>query len=612
MTRAVASLVALLAFSASGALRTMPAEGLVRIAAGDAFPSGTAIGPKAAVAVDVSGVKLEAGREVGLFQARGLTLAEGESLEDCVFPSGPAFDGTLSYDDATGWVKAKVGNVLGDAVAKVSVWGSGNVDEDTPKQYWDHIGDGTWSDGIPGFHDTAVFFGDNFAYGYRDRVPAFKALAIRGGKVTFKSGSKWPMLHVRQVVGTGTLALASTGLETSDRCDCTVGRNVTIEAAYFSPDQDAWVRGNRGKVIVNGPVVMREGFLKVYRDVEFNGPITVDSLYGAGLVVRDSNCHIRGDLILSAPFTVASGNSVDGRVIMKEGGVLMLGKGVPVPSVEGWEGISVSVRKVKDDVIISTLFWTTGRIVLLVVGFLVIILAMMLLAYVLGKMVMRRTQQLKDTMRDREIERVAYDASRRERLRLAHDLHDDFQQLLTSARFRLIAGRTFVEEGAKDEAVEQFDAARIALDHAQTGLRATLWTMNEESEGPGSLLDLFRHAIGRMEHWKGIVEFTQEGAEPKLARQLMGRMLMILQEAVGNAITHGDATKVYVKVTFGEGDLVMTITDNGEGFDPASVSDARGHFGIRGMKARAQEGRGSLVIESAPGKGTVVTVRLAY
>lgn len=204
-------------------------------------------------------------------------------------------------------------------------------------------------------------------------------------------------------------------------------------------------------------------------------------------------------------------------------------------------------------------------------------------------------------------EKSVADGARRERLRLSHDLHDDFQQLLSGTMFRISAALNWLAEGDSQKAREQLEKASGNLVHTQSQLRTVLWGLQEESEGPGSLIALFKYAAGRMAHWEGVVEITSSGAEPHLARTIAGGLLMILQEAVGNAIRHGQARHVKVNVAFGEHRLVLTVDDDGCGFDTAE--HARG-LGLGSMDDRAKALGGSFRIESSPGSGTKIAVEI--
>lgn len=208
-------------------------------------------------------------------------------------------------------------------------------------------------------------------------------------------------------------------------------------------------------------------------------------------------------------------------------------------------------------------------------------------------------------------ERAKADAVRRERLRLSHDLHDGFQQLLAGSMFRLEAAMNFLPEGA-NQAREQLERVSDSLYHTQTGLRAALWSMTEESEGPGSLSGLVRYAASRLAHWEGIVRFEFKGEERQVSRKIASDVLLLLQEAVGNALRHGRATNVDVKFSFRSREVVISIRDNGCGFDPSAIEAGVRHLGLRSMRERAEGLRGALSLTSEIGAGTIVVVRIPY
>lgn len=213
-------------------------------------------------------------------------------------------------------------------------------------------------------------------------------------------------------------------------------------------------------------------------------------------------------------------------------------------------------------------------------------------------------------LRKRRIERAMADATRRERLRLTGELHDNFQQLLAGCMFLLGAAQGKVEKGDTEAAKSQLARLRASLNHTQAELRAALWGLTEEAEGPRALTELFKYAAGRMPQWEGKVHFTVRGHERSVARTASGGLLLILLEAVGNALKHGGATHVDVVVDFTGETLIFGVSDNGCGFDLEGGRGLAGHLGIENMRKHAEGLGGTLTLTSVPGSGTTVTARI--
>ena len=76
-----------------------------------------------------------------------------------------------------------------------------------------------------------------------------------------------------------------------------------------------------------------------------------------------------------------------------------------------------------------------------------------------------------------------------------------------------------------------------------------------------------------------------------------------------NAIRHGHAKHIRIGVVFAVSAITLRITDDGVGFNPSAAPGAgAGHFGLHGMRERAQRLEASFAIESAPGQGTTITL----
>ncbi len=206
--------------------------------------------------------------------------------------------------------------------------------------------------------------------------------------------------------------------------------------------------------------------------------------------------------------------------------------------------------------------------------------------------------------------RRAEASSQEERLRLARDLHDEFQQQLAGTMFHLDAAASVVEN--PEAVARQIAGARKSLMNTQSGLRGILWGLQRAGRKADTLAGLFRTAAARMPHWGGVVEIVSEGEPPIEIRRQGARLLMILQEAVGNALRHGGARHVAVRLSDDGRRFTMSVSDDGCGFDPVAVRGESGHMGLSNMQTRADAIGGSFSVRSRPGDGTTVEVEIIH
>jgi two-component system sensor histidine kinase DegS len=108
------------------------------------------------------------------------------------------------------------------------------------------------------------------------------------------------------------------------------------------------------------------------------------------------------------------------------------------------------------------------------------------------------------------------------------------------------------------------------------------------------------------------VSFEKAGEPMRLPPDHEMALYRVAQEALSNIWQHSDASQAWLSVSFGTDEVVVTVRDNGQGFEaPRRVTDLSevGHFGIMGMYERAALIGAHLQIASKPDKGTTVTIR---
>ena len=275
--------------------------------------------------------------------------------------------------------------------------------------------------------------------------------------------------------------------------------------------------------------------------------------------------------------------------------------------------LDLLLRTGQDVVVLqSPSWWTSQRLGAALAGTAAVLVAALIWIVAMRRLLRRRTQRLEEVMRIHRDSELEFKAAQHERQRLAADMHDGLQQLLAGAAFRLEAAAANLEQ-IPPAVQTQFAAARGALLRTQEGLRDCLWGLRHVEEGPGEFAALLEHAAASMDHWpRAAVTVQVAGAPFALSRHVMGSLLMLMQEAVGNAFKHGKARKVRVLLAYDAETLEMRMEDDGAGFDPqAAPGTQHGHFGLESMRHRMTWLGGTVDIASQPGAGASVRIHLS-
>lgn len=211
-------------------------------------------------------------------------------------------------------------------------------------------------------------------------------------------------------------------------------------------------------------------------------------------------------------------------------------------------------------------------------------------------------------------------AALEERQRIARELHDSVAQQLFSLGALAAAARRRLEAlaAAGDEPtprdgllaragadVAEIDAlARSA--HAE--MRALIQQLRPPLLGEGSLADALRR-LAAEEAARARVAVGVHSTGPARPTAADADLLRVAQEAITNAIRHARPGRIDVKLRYGPGDLTLEVRDDGAGFDPDAPVRG-GAAGLRGMRERVAALGGDFAVESGPGEGTRLSVRV--
>ncbi len=199
-------------------------------------------------------------------------------------------------------------------------------------------------------------------------------------------------------------------------------------------------------------------------------------------------------------------------------------------------------------------------------------------------------------------------AQENERKKLAGDLHDG------------ISGRSFAINHGLDECIRR--VMDLDVRRRLESLRSELLSFNSYirsfmNELRPTVLDELGLSEAISEHvslMENLVPFAiTTTLDPSLRRWRSkedAMLFRLMQEALLNARKHSGAKCVHISLNKQEEDVVLTIEDDGRGFDPTHIP--AGHFGLLTMRERAEVSGGTLSIDSKPGRGTRVSVRFEH
>ncbi len=192
-----------------------------------------------------------------------------------------------------------------------------------------------------------------------------------------------------------------------------------------------------------------------------------------------------------------------------------------------------------------------------------------------------------------------------ERNRLARDLHDSAKQQAFAVAAQLGAARSLLGMDSDRAAARIDEAERLAYDLRQelTNLVHQLRPVDLNMKGLSSALDEYVRAWSQR---NGIVVDIDTGAGLRLPAKVEESFFRVAQEALANVARHSGAQRVEIRLSEGPTALVMQSSDDGCGFDTATVEHG---VGLDSMAERSRSIHADLSIESQPGQGTTVTVR---
>ena len=191
-----------------------------------------------------------------------------------------------------------------------------------------------------------------------------------------------------------------------------------------------------------------------------------------------------------------------------------------------------------------------------------------------------------------------------EKERIARDLHDH-----VGAQLSVIAANAGAPDTNGRDAALIGDYAREAMQ----SLRDTVWAIDQSALTLGDFRVKLQQFINRQRQQHPACSYRLNMEAPSgqvLTSAQALNLFRQVQEAVHNAFKHARASQVVVHCRMMDTQLLLGVTDNGIGFDPAHQPDDQPHYGLRNLRRRADELHGICSIDTAPGRGTCISVTI--
>jgi signal transduction histidine kinase len=210
----------------------------------------------------------------------------------------------------------------------------------------------------------------------------------------------------------------------------------------------------------------------------------------------------------------------------------------------------------------------------------------------------------------RALSRRLLEVQEEERARLARDLHDDIGQVLTALKIRLESlARSDPAAGVR--LVECIETTQNALERVRQ-LSLSLRPAQLDDLGLEAAL---RSHVQRQAHVGAINgHFEVAGAPRDVPPEIETACFRVAQEAITNVLRHARAGNLWVRLAAAEGQLALSVRDDGAGFDLDSARRrvaAGASLGLVGMEERIAQAGGSLEVRTAPGQGTLLLATFA-
>ncbi|MDR2275593.1 MAG: sensor histidine kinase [Sphingobacterium sp.] len=199
-----------------------------------------------------------------------------------------------------------------------------------------------------------------------------------------------------------------------------------------------------------------------------------------------------------------------------------------------------------------------------------------------------------------QVTRALLEGEELERHRVARDLHDGLGGHLTAMRLQI----------SSEENLPLLDGLKVQLDQLIADVRLIAHNMMPENLSRSGLIVALEDLCTSLQHGAVIIELQSNGLSKDLAGNIQVNIYRIIQELINNAIRHGEANRIIVQCLQNEQFFLISVDDNGKGFDVEEVMNGKRGMGLKNVQMRVEYLNGQMNILSQPGQGTSVNIEI--
>lgn len=240
---------------------------------------------------------------------------------------------------------------------------------------------------------------------------------------------------------------------------------------------------------------------------------------------------------------------------------------------------------------------------------LVLLTGLLLLSWYRRSKLRQETAMKTELMRQQENAiRAVMEAEENERQRIAKDLHDGVGQMMSAAKMNLSAFESELKFD-NEEQRQSFEKVINLVDESCREVRTVSHVMMPNALLKNNLGDAIREFTGKLNQKDLRVSVYTEGLDERLDSNIETMLYRVIQECVNNTIKHAEASTLDISLIRDKDGISGTIEDNGKGFDATDPEKKKG-IGMKNISSRIEYLKGTVDVDSAPGRGTVVGLHI--